>query len=144
MCLLVNAPTVFQFLWRVIKPWLAPRTTSKILFVGGKDYKEKMLHFFSKDQLPTVMGGENTITPQAYINDKLGAAPHAEKKRGWFSWGKSSGPIEGGSGVPAAAFDADPPPEDLPTHIENIDPQNEKQAMSGLNQTELAKEFGHV
>eukprot|EP00286_Rhodomonas_abbreviata_P016761 CAMPEP_0181316032 /NCGR_PEP_ID=MMETSP1101-20121128/15681_1 /TAXON_ID=46948 /ORGANISM="Rhodomonas abbreviata, Strain Caron Lab Isolate" /LENGTH=273 /DNA_ID=CAMNT_0023423257 /DNA_START=80 /DNA_END=901 /DNA_ORIENTATION=- len=65
-CLILNAPRVFGLLWSVIKPWIAKRTSDKILFVDG-DYQAKLKAFIADDNIPVLLGGTMDITPQRYI-----------------------------------------------------------------------------
>jgi len=108
MCLLLNPPTVFWLLWKVVKPWLAQRTVSKIIFVDG-DAKKKLKSLFNDDQIPSLLGGTGAVTPQSFIQDLCGPPPPAAaKKKGWFSWSRS-----GKNDQSAVVLDAPPPAEAL-------------------------------
>lgn len=109
MCLLLSPPSVFSMLWKVVKPWLAPRTVSKIHFIDG-DVKHKLRALFDADQIPAALGGTGNVTPQGFIQAKCGPPPPpAAKKKGWFSWGRRSSD-EAGAGT---VLDAPPPMEAL-------------------------------
>jgi hypothetical protein len=56
---IVNAPSSFTFIWKVIRGWLAPETRRKIE-VLGKDYKEQLLKTIPAENLPTLLGGSCT------------------------------------------------------------------------------------
>mmetsp|Transcript_40976 Transcript_40976/g.96362 ORF Transcript_40976/g.96362 Transcript_40976/m.96362 type:complete len:268 (+) Transcript_40976:41-844(+) len=70
-CLILNAPSVFSILWNICRPWLAKRTTEKILWLDG-DYKEKLKYFIAEDNIPELLGGSMAVTPQSYIVEILG------------------------------------------------------------------------
>uniref|UniRef100_A0A6U2E0M9 CRAL-TRIO domain-containing protein n=1 Tax=Hemiselmis andersenii TaxID=464988 RepID=A0A6U2E0M9_HEMAN len=114
-CILLNAPTIFTIVWSIVKHWLAPRTREKIMFVGGKDYKEKIRCFFDADQLAPVLGGTSKVTPQTYITERCGPPPpgaaQKKEKHSWFG-----GLFGGGKGASADAHledDHEPSAEEL-------------------------------
>ena len=45
--LLINAPYIFSSTWKLIKPWLDPKTAAKVTFVQGVSRKLKMSSMFS-------------------------------------------------------------------------------------------------
>lgn len=53
---IVNAPAIFSLAWRVVRPMLTERTTSKIDIVSGSGTNE-LLSLIDADQLPTELGG---------------------------------------------------------------------------------------
>lgn len=52
----VNAPWVFNAIWKIVKPWLKPATLDKITILGH-NFKERLLEDFDADQLPVFLGG---------------------------------------------------------------------------------------
>ncbi|CAO3609738.1 unnamed protein product [Cunninghamella blakesleeana] len=57
----VNAPSAFLIMWKVIKPWLDQRTLDKV-HILGKDYKECLLKYIDSDALPEFLGGSCTCS----------------------------------------------------------------------------------
>ncbi|CAO3634867.1 unnamed protein product [Cunninghamella echinulata] len=55
----VNAPSAFLIMWKVIKPWLDQRTLDKV-HILGKDYKDCLLKYIDSDSLPDFLGGSCT------------------------------------------------------------------------------------
>ena len=72
LCLVINAPVVFTFLWKIVKPWMTERTTSKVLFVTG-DYKQRIKAFIDDDMIPMPLGGTMTLTPEQWAVQQWGA-----------------------------------------------------------------------
>ncbi|KAL0089633.1 CRAL-TRIO domain-containing protein [Phycomyces blakesleeanus] len=56
---LVNAPSSFVFVWKIVKAWLDPGTIDKIKILGS-DYKEELLQYIPAENLPSFLGGECT------------------------------------------------------------------------------------
>ncbi|KAI8342911.1 CRAL-TRIO domain-containing protein [Chlamydoabsidia padenii] len=56
---LVNAPTAFVYVWKIVKAWLDPGTIDKIQILG-KDYKTELLNHISAENLPEFLGGSCT------------------------------------------------------------------------------------
>lgn len=56
---LVNAPTAFVYVWKIVKAWLDPGTIDKIQILG-KDYQTELLTHIDADNLPSFLGGECT------------------------------------------------------------------------------------
>jgi len=56
MCLVVNSPWLFKGCWAIVKPWMDPVTSSKILFVNSN----KLLEYIDESVLPEDLGGSNT------------------------------------------------------------------------------------
>jgi len=55
VCLIINAPVLFYGCWTVIKPWLSPVTTNKVLFVDDV----KMRDYIHPDMLPDDVNDNN-------------------------------------------------------------------------------------
>ncbi|KAI9496667.1 CRAL-TRIO domain-containing protein [Zychaea mexicana] len=58
---LVNAPSAFVMVWKIVKGWLDPGTIDKIQILG-KDYKDVLLKQIPAENLPTFLGGECTCS----------------------------------------------------------------------------------
>ncbi|PRP82114.1 hypothetical protein PROFUN_10322 [Planoprotostelium fungivorum] len=56
--LLVDAPWIFSAFWKVLKPFIDPRTIKKIQFVSRKDLSK----FVAPEQTPTLFGGTAEYT----------------------------------------------------------------------------------
>ncbi|XP_067941980.1 retinal-binding protein-like [Watersipora subatra] len=56
---IVNAPAIFPILWKVAKPIINKDVRKKIK-VLGRDYKQELLKYIDKDQLPAYLGGSMT------------------------------------------------------------------------------------
>lgn len=56
--IIINAPFVFNMLWKVAKTFLNEKTVKRVS-VYGSDYKKDLLKIISEDQLPTFLGGKN-------------------------------------------------------------------------------------
>lgn len=52
----LNAPSSFGYIWRMMKPWLAKETVDKVQILGG-DYKQVLLDFVDAENLPSIYGG---------------------------------------------------------------------------------------
>ena len=52
----INAPSVFPMIWKVVKGWLDPVTANKI-YILGDDYKETLLSIIDAEHLPQEYGG---------------------------------------------------------------------------------------
>ncbi|GAA5799651.1 hypothetical protein HPULCUR_005067 [Helicostylum pulchrum] len=57
----VNAPSAFVVMFKVIKPWLNPRTLDKI-HVLGKDFESVLLEYVEAENLPDFLGGTCTCS----------------------------------------------------------------------------------
>ena len=55
MCL-INTPPIFHTFWRIIKPFIPPRTLKRIHFLGD-NYQETLLELFAAENLPAYLGG---------------------------------------------------------------------------------------
>ncbi|ORZ02235.1 CRAL-TRIO domain-containing protein [Syncephalastrum racemosum] len=58
---LVNAPSAFVMVWKIVKGWLDPGTIDKIQILG-KDYKEVLLQHIAAENLPDFLGGTCTCS----------------------------------------------------------------------------------
>ncbi|KAG0748819.1 hypothetical protein G6F57_003908 [Rhizopus arrhizus] len=56
---LVNAPSAFVYVWKIVKAWLDPGTIAKIQILGS-DYKDALLKQIPSENLPSFLGGECT------------------------------------------------------------------------------------
>jgi hypothetical protein len=52
----VNAPSIFSYIWKVIRPWLDPFTANKVRIHSDVPTKD-ILELIDKDQLPEQYGG---------------------------------------------------------------------------------------
>lgn len=56
---IINVPSAFPMVWRMVKPWLDPIVTSKIFIFGSpKDYEPVLIDFIGKENLPSNYGGD--------------------------------------------------------------------------------------
>eukprot|EP00474_Spongospora_subterranea_P004597 CRZ05055.1 hypothetical protein [Spongospora subterranea] len=55
----VNAPFLFSAIWRVIKPWVEPRTSEKISITRNGN-EDELLKIIDRDCLPDFLGGSDT------------------------------------------------------------------------------------
>ncbi|KAI8071715.1 CRAL-TRIO domain-containing protein [Gongronella butleri] len=79
----VNAPSAFLVMWKVIKPWLDKRTLDKV-HILGKDYKQDLLKYIDADALPEFLGGTCTCShlPGGCVPSvTLGNIPYLEKTK---------------------------------------------------------------
>jgi len=53
---MINPPTIFSMIWKIIKPWLDPITVEKIKVLKS-NYQEVLLDNIDADQLPEEYGG---------------------------------------------------------------------------------------
>lgn len=53
---IVNAPTIFNLIWKIVKPWINEQTLSKICILGT-NYKETLHKHVDPAQLPDFLGG---------------------------------------------------------------------------------------
>lgn len=53
---IINAPSIFQAFWKIVKPVIPPRTLTRIHFLGA-DYKSTLLTLFPPENLPAHLGG---------------------------------------------------------------------------------------
>jgi hypothetical protein len=56
---ILNVPTVFPIVWRIVRPWLDPITAAKIFVLGDRrEYEPKLIDFIGKENLPSNYGGD--------------------------------------------------------------------------------------
>lgn len=56
---IINVPSAFPMVWRMVKPWLDPIVVSKIfIFASAKEYEPALFDFIGKENLPSNYGGE--------------------------------------------------------------------------------------
>ncbi|KAI9244375.1 CRAL-TRIO domain-containing protein [Phascolomyces articulosus] len=58
---LINAPSAFVMVWKIVKGWLDPGTLEKIQILG-KDFKDVLLKQIPPGNLPTFLGGQCTCS----------------------------------------------------------------------------------
>ncbi|KAI8087869.1 CRAL-TRIO domain-containing protein [Gilbertella persicaria] len=56
---LVNAPSAFVYVWKIVKAWLDPGTIAKIQILGS-DYQKALLDQIPAENLPAFLGGTCT------------------------------------------------------------------------------------
>ena len=77
---IINVPSVFPFVWRMVKPWLDPATAAKIeIYAGPKEYEPALKNFIGEDNLPSNYGGKlaalsTEVHPYASYVDKVKAS----------------------------------------------------------------------
>ena len=64
---LINAPTVFQLVWKACSWFLSKKTLEKICFLGN-NYLEILDQKVGIDNLPTSIGGNNPTSIRDYKN----------------------------------------------------------------------------
>ena len=53
-CIVVNTPWFFNMIWKIVKPWLDPRTLAKTHILGNdtvRRYETENAHYYRKDYL---------------------------------------------------------------------------------------------
>jgi hypothetical protein len=65
---IINAPSAFPIVWRMVKPWLDPATVAKITVLGGpKEYIPVLQEFIGEENLPSNYGGTlPPLSPQVH------------------------------------------------------------------------------
>jgi len=48
---IINAPYFFSAVWKIIKPWLDEKTTSKI-YIFSKNYEEELRKLVDDENIP--------------------------------------------------------------------------------------------
>jgi hypothetical protein len=68
---LVDAPTSFRILWRLLKGFVGTNTRSKIIFVSGEDKDQVLGEYYDPSQLPDFLKGTKTreLNMQEYLHD---------------------------------------------------------------------------
>ncbi|KAI8340691.1 CRAL-TRIO domain-containing protein [Chlamydoabsidia padenii] len=57
----VNAPSAFLVMWKIVKPWLNEKTLDKVQILG-KDYPTELLKYIDREALPSFLGGDCTCS----------------------------------------------------------------------------------
>ena len=67
-CFIINAPSMFPMVWRMVKPWLDPATVAKIQVLGGpKEHIPVLVDFIGEENLPSNYGGTlPPLSPQVH------------------------------------------------------------------------------
>lgn len=65
----INASTVFSFLWSLVRPFIDEKTRNKIHVYRDK-YQEQLLEEIDKENLPTFLGGECVCEGGCMNSDK--------------------------------------------------------------------------
>lgn len=56
---IINAPSAFPMVWKLIKMWLDPVVAQKISILGGpNDWRPKVLDFIGEENMPSTYGGK--------------------------------------------------------------------------------------
>jgi hypothetical protein len=55
---IVNAPGVFAFAWKIVRPWLHPLTAAKVNVLGSRYIEQFQAAGITLDQIPSFLGGE--------------------------------------------------------------------------------------
>ena len=58
-CIFINAPKMFQAIWKIVSKFIDPLTVQKIK-VLGKEYLDEMTKIIPLDQIPQKFGGNGT------------------------------------------------------------------------------------
>ena len=56
-------PTIFWAAWRLVTPFVAPKTRDKIAFLYGADVKQTLLRHFDAADIPAEYGGSGALRP---------------------------------------------------------------------------------
>lgn len=68
--IIVNAPFVFNMLWKIGKSFLNEKTVKRVA-VYGSGYKKDLLKIVDEEQLPTFLGGKNQTPLEVGMFDDL-------------------------------------------------------------------------
>lgn len=60
---MLDAPRIFDGLWRVVSPFIDANSREKIRFVSGPTAQEKLLEYVHRDVLPKQYGGNGELVP---------------------------------------------------------------------------------
>jgi CRAL/TRIO domain len=56
---IINAPSAFPMVWKLIKMWLDPIVAQKISILGGpNDWRPKVFDFIGEENMPSTYGGK--------------------------------------------------------------------------------------
>lgn len=59
----VHAPYIFMTAWKVVYPFIDPKTRKKMIFVDNKSLKSTLLEEIDESQLPATLGGKLELVP---------------------------------------------------------------------------------
>ena len=59
----VEPPTLFFALWKIVQPFVAPKTREKIVFLYGKEVASTVLAHFKAEDIPREYGGAGDYRP---------------------------------------------------------------------------------
>ncbi|KAF5192900.1 Patellin-5 [Thalictrum thalictroides] len=60
---LINMPSIFRAIWKIIVPFIRKNTRKKLVFVEGKKVKSRLLEDIDEDQLAEIYGGKLALVP---------------------------------------------------------------------------------
>ncbi|CEO96221.1 hypothetical protein PBRA_004892 [Plasmodiophora brassicae] len=69
--IVINAPSMFNYIWAIVKPLLNERTQQKVIIVGS-DYRATLLKYIAPDQLPECYGGTCKRVPFTHFDHDAG------------------------------------------------------------------------
>lgn len=77
---LINAPWYFTALYRLVSPWIDPKTATKIVVLGS-DYLDTIREDIDDSEIPVEYGGTNEDFRWSWpFHESSGAAPHQIKE----------------------------------------------------------------
>ncbi|KAK8765444.1 hypothetical protein V5799_031952 [Amblyomma americanum] len=56
-CIIINSPSFFPMMWKLVRPFLTDRTSSKVEVCGKDGWKERLLCIIDAEHLPVHWGG---------------------------------------------------------------------------------------
>ncbi|MBA0552522.1 hypothetical protein Golob_023324 [Gossypium lobatum] len=59
----VHAPYIFMTAWKVVYPFIDPKTRKKMIFVDNKSLKSTLVEEIDESQLPATLGGKLELVP---------------------------------------------------------------------------------
>ncbi len=59
----INIPAIFWYLWKLMSPFLGPRTKQKIHVLSYEEQKQELSNLLEPDQLPETVGGPFKLPP---------------------------------------------------------------------------------
>lgn len=60
---IVHAPRIFMTVWKIVYPFIDPKTKTKIVFLEDKRLTSTLLEDIDEDQLPELYGGKKALVP---------------------------------------------------------------------------------
>lgn len=65
---IINVPSMFPFVWRMVKPWLDPAVASKIYIMGKREeWEVALLDYIGAENLPSNYGGKlSALSPAVH------------------------------------------------------------------------------